>query len=74
MMLVCLVGIDKAATSKLREGRDLLSNSVAEICSAYGKEVTGSSAGASQLAMCRELCLLPLLSLSLLKLVSISFS
>ncbi|KAI8084946.1 uncharacterized protein BX664DRAFT_338161 [Halteromyces radiatus] len=64
---LCHQGIDKAATNKLREGRELLWKSAADICGAYGKEVMGSSAGASQLMMCREISLLPLLILSLLK-------
>lgn len=64
------LGIDKAATAKLRDGRDLLWKSTADICAAYGKEVAGSSSGANQLTVCRELCLLPLLILSLLKTVS----
>ncbi|KAI8337515.1 Sec23/Sec24 trunk domain-containing protein [Chlamydoabsidia padenii] len=64
---LCHQGIDKAAASKLRDGRDLLSKSVVDICAAYGKEVMGSSTGANQLTMSRELCLLPLLTLSLLK-------
>ncbi|ORZ11124.1 Sec23/Sec24 trunk domain-domain-containing protein [Absidia repens] len=64
---LCHQGIDKAATSKLRDGRELLWKSTADICAAYGKEVAGSSSASNQLTMCRELCLLPLLMLSLLK-------
>ncbi|CAO3624413.1 unnamed protein product [Cunninghamella echinulata] len=64
---LCHQAIDKAATNKLREGRDLLWKSTAEICNTYSKEMMGSSSNANQMTVCRELGLLPLLILGLLK-------
>lgn len=51
----------------MRDGRDHLSKQVVDICSAYGKEVIGVSSANAQLTVCRELNLLPLLILGVLK-------
>jgi protein transport protein SEC24 len=60
------LGVNK----KLREGRDYLSKQISELCTAYRKEIMGAAASTSQLTLCRELCLLPLLLLGILKSVS----
>ncbi|KAI8371496.1 uncharacterized protein BYT42DRAFT_501415 [Radiomyces spectabilis] len=71
VMTLCLPvtkTIDKAAIYKLRDAREYLTRSVIDICSGYGKEIMGSGAsGAARLTMCRELSLLPLLVLGILK-------
>lgn len=65
---LCHQATDKGATSKLRDGRDHLSKQVIDICSAYSKEVIGmNSAANTQLTVCKELNLLPLLVLGSLK-------
>ncbi|CAO3606653.1 unnamed protein product [Mucor hiemalis] len=64
---ICHQATDKGANGKLRDGRDYLSKQVIDICSGYGKEVIGVSSANAQLTICRELNLLPLLILGVLK-------
>ncbi|KAG2202742.1 hypothetical protein INT47_004766 [Mucor saturninus] len=64
---LCHQAIDKGANSKLRDGRDHLSKGVTDICAGYGSEVLGLSSSNAQLTICRELDLLPLLVLGILK-------
>ncbi|KAI8383069.1 Sec23/Sec24 trunk domain-containing protein [Blakeslea trispora] len=64
--VLCHQAIDKAATGKLRDGRDHLANRSVEIIQGYSKEVLGSPSNA-QLSVCRSLSLFPLLILSILK-------
>ncbi|KAF7721635.1 COPII subunit [Apophysomyces ossiformis] len=65
---LCHQAIDKAATRKLREGRALLSEQTAAICSAYNVHVLGKpNPIAGNLSICRNLSLLPLLVLGVLK-------
>lgn len=61
------LAIDKGANGKLRDGREHLSKGVTDIFAAYGSEVMGVSSSNAQLTVCRELDLLALLSLSILK-------
>ncbi|KAG0170858.1 COPII subunit [Apophysomyces sp. BC1034] len=65
---LCHQAIDKAATRKLREARNFLSEQTAAVCSAYNLHVLGKQSPAmSNLSICRNLSLLPLLVLGLLK-------
>lgn len=65
---LCHQAIDKGANSKLRDGRDHLSKGVTDICASYGTEVLGlTNSSNAQLTMGRELALLPLLILGILK-------
>lgn len=64
---ISFLATDKGANGKLRDGRDYLSKQVIDICSGYGKEVIGVSSANAQLTICRELNLLPLLILGVLK-------
>ncbi|KAG0748860.1 hypothetical protein G6F57_003034 [Rhizopus arrhizus] len=64
---LCHQAIDKGANGKLRDARDYLSKQTIEICTAYGKEVLGLQTAPSHLTLCRELSLLPLFVLGLLK-------
>lgn len=64
---LCHQAIDKGANGKLRDGRDHLSKGVTDICSGYGREVLGMNTSNAQLTICRELDLLPLLVLGILK-------
>ncbi|KAI8875208.1 hypothetical protein K501DRAFT_203111, partial [Backusella circina FSU 941] len=64
---LCHQAIDLGVNKKLRDGRDYLSKQISELCTAYRKEIMGAAASASQLTLCRELCLLPLLLLGVLK-------
>ncbi|CAO3702563.1 unnamed protein product [Rhizopus stolonifer] len=64
---LCHQAIDKGANGKLRDARDYLAKQTTEICTVYGKEVLGIQTPQSQLTLCRELSLFPLLVLGLLK-------
>lgn len=71
-MPVCVdafcIAIDKAANYKLKDGREHLTKQTIDIASAYGREIIGSVAsGAARLTLSRNLALLPLLVLGLLK-------
>lgn len=58
-------------TNKLKDAREFLAKQTAEISAAYGREVMGSVAsGAARLTLGRNLALLPLLVLGILKTVS----
>ncbi|KAI9263739.1 hypothetical protein BY458DRAFT_477111 [Sporodiniella umbellata] len=64
---LCHQAIDKGANGKLRDARDHLTKQTIDLCTTYGKEVLGIQTPQSQLTLCRELSLLPLLVLGLLK-------
>ncbi|GAA5801836.1 hypothetical protein HPULCUR_007291 [Helicostylum pulchrum] len=64
---ICHGAIDKGVNGKLRDGREHLSKGVTDIFVAYGSEVMGVSSSNAQLTVCRELDLLALLGLSILK-------
>lgn len=64
---ICHQATDKGANGKLRDGREYLSKQVVDVCSGYAKEVIGVSSANSQLTVCRELNVLPLLILGVLK-------
>lgn len=66
--------VERSITSKLDDAREAVTNKMIDILTTYKNTMTSSGGGASaQLSLCDNLKFLPLLTLGLLKHVSIPF-
>ena len=70
-LLDFVIAMNKAVSTKISHGTDNISESIVNICKAYGKEVmVAAASGTAHLSICNNLKLLPLLALGLIKSVS----